>query len=62
MKIFDNKELIGSWNSFISSSEGIYDNAMNLQFIIKSKNGRDLSLLNDEGDGEILFEKKLSLN
>lgn len=58
LKIFDNKERIGSWNSFISSSKGVYDGDMNLQFIIKSKNGRDLSSLNDEGGGEILFERK----
>jgi len=31
---------------------------MLLQFIIKSKNGRDLSTLNDEGGGEILFGRQ----
>lgn len=58
LKIFNNKERIGSWGSFISSSKSVYDSGMNLQFIIKSKNGRDLSSLNDEGGGEILFERK----
>lgn len=58
LEIFNNKEQIGSWGSYVSSSKGTYDNDMKLQFIINSKNGRDLSSLNDEGGGEILFERK----
>lgn len=58
LNIFDNKEMTGSWGSYISSSKRIYDESMTLQFVIKSKNGRDLSSLNDEGGGEILFERK----
>ena len=56
--IFDNEKGIGNWGSYISSSKGIYDDKMKLQFKIKSINGRDLSSLNDEGGGEILFERK----
>ncbi len=57
LSIFDNDEGIGSWSSYISSSINIYDDQMNLIFYIKSKTGRNLSLLNDEGGGEILFER-----
>ena len=58
LSIFNNDDRIGSWGSYISSSKGIYDESMQLQFVIKSKNGRDLSSLNGEGGGEILFERK----
>lgn len=58
LSIFDNDDRTGSWGSYISSSKGVYDESMKLQFIIKSKNGRDLSSLNDEGGGEILFGRQ----
>lgn len=58
LSIFANDDRTGSWGSFISSSKNVYDKNMKLQFIIKSKNGRDLSNLNNEGGGEILFERK----
>ena len=58
LSIFDNDDRTGSWSSYISSSKGIYDESMKLQFIIKSNNGRDLSSLNDEGGGEILFKRQ----
>ena len=58
LSIFNNDDRMGSWGSYISSSKGIYDESMQLQFVIKSKNGRDLSSLNGEGGGEILFERK----
>ena len=58
LSIFDNDDRTGSWGSYISSSKGVYDESMKLQFIIKSKNGRDLSGLNDEGGGEILFGRQ----
>ena len=58
LSVFDNDKKTGSWCSYISSSKETYDENMNLQFIIKSKNGRDLSSLNDEGGGEILFERQ----
>ena len=57
LSIFDNKERIGSWGSYVSSSKDIYDDSMNLWFRIKSKNGRDLSLRNQEGGGEVLFAR-----
>lgn len=49
LSVFDNDTRIGAWESYISSSKNVYDNSFNLQFTIKSKTGRDLSLLNDEG-------------
>lgn len=55
LSIFNNKYEIGKWNSYISSSLDIYDNSFNLQFKIKSKNGRNLTALNGEGSGEVLF-------
>ncbi len=58
LSIFNNNERIGSWGAYISSSKKTYDEDMLLQFIIKSKNGRDLSTLNDEGGGEILFGRQ----
>lgn len=58
LSIFSNDDRTGSWGSYISSSKGVYDESMKLQFIIKSKNGRDLSSLNDEGGGEILFKRQ----
>lgn len=57
LSIFDNKDRIGSWGSYISSSKKIYDSKMKLQFKIKSINGRNISSLNNEGGGEILFER-----
>lgn len=57
LSIFDNEDRTGSWNQFLSSSKGIYDEDMNLQFTIKSITGRDISLKNDEGNGEILFPR-----
>lgn len=58
LSIFNNKEKIGYWESYVSSSKEIYDSNMKLQLKIKSINGRDLSILNDEGGGEVLFERK----
>lgn len=58
LSVFDNDKRVGSWDSYISSSKKLYDENMKLQFIIKSKNGRDLSSLNNEGGGEILFERQ----
>ena len=58
LSIFNNNGRIGSWGAYISSSKKIYDEDMLLQFIIKSKNGRDLSTLNNEGGGEILFGRQ----
>lgn len=60
LKIFDNKNKVGNWGSYISSSKSIYDENMKLQMKIKSKSGRDLSSLNGEGGGEILFERHIS--
>ena len=54
---FNNENRIGSWNSFLSTSKGCYDEDMNLQFTIKSITGRDISIKNDEGGGEILFPR-----
>ncbi len=58
LSIFNNDDNTGSWGSYISSSKNVYDESMKLQFIIESKNGRNLSNLNSEGGGEILFERK----
>lgn len=57
LSVFNNKEKIGFWNSYISTSKGIYDDSFNLHFRIYSKNGRDLSSKNLEGGGEILFKR-----
>ncbi len=57
LSIFNNNERISSWGSYISFFKRIYDEDMLLQFIIKSKNGRNLSTLNNEVGGEILFGK-----
>lgn len=57
LEVFNNDNRIGSWNQFLSSSKGYYDEDMNLQFTIKSITGRDISLKNDEGGGEILFPR-----
>lgn len=66
---FDNnkakKEFIDSLNEetivfkgFTSASKGIYDENDDVRLIIKSKNGKDISLFNSrEGDGEVLFDK-----
>jgi len=58
LKIFHNKDKIGCWGSYISTSKEIYDENMKLQFSIKSINGRNISSLNAEGGGEILFERQ----
>lgn len=55
LSIFDNEQRIGHWNSYISSSLEIYDTSFKMIIRIKSKTGRNLSTLNDEGGGEILF-------
>nr|DAJ43894.1 MAG TPA: ADP-ribosyl-(Dinitrogen reductase) hydrolase [Caudoviricetes sp.] len=55
LSIFDNEQRIGHWNSYISSSLEIYDTSFKMIMRIKSKTGRNLSTLNDEGGGEILF-------
>lgn len=55
LSIFDNEQKIGHWNSYISSSLGVYDTSFKMIMKIKSKTGRNLSTLNDEGGGEILF-------
>lgn len=55
LSIFDNEQRIGHWNSYISSSLEIYDTSFKMIMRIKSKTGRNLSTLNDEGEGEILF-------
>lgn len=57
LSIFDNEQRIGSWNSYISSSIETYDTSFKMIMNIKSKTGRDLSLLNNEGGGEILFTR-----
>lgn len=57
LNIFNNKEKMGVWQSYMSTSKNIYDEGMNLQIIVKSLNGRDLSSLNNEGGGEILFKR-----
>lgn len=57
LSIFDNEQIIGHWNSYISSSLNIYDTGFKMQMKIKSKTGRNLSTLNDEGGGEILFSR-----
>lgn len=57
LSIFDNKQRIGYWNSYVSSSLGIYDTSFKMIMEIKSKTGRNLSTLNDEGGGEILFAR-----
>jgi len=57
LSIFNNKQRIGHWKSYTSSSLELYDSSFKLQFQIKSKSGRNLSKLNDEGGGEILFER-----
>lgn len=57
LSIFDNEQRIGHWNSYISSSLGIYDTGFKMMMRIKSKTGRNLSALNDEGGGEILFAR-----
>lgn len=55
LSIFNNEQRIGHWNSYISSSLGIYDTSFKMILKIKSKTGRNISTLNDEGGGEILF-------
>lgn len=55
LSIFNNEQKIGHWNSYISSALGVYDTNFKMIMKIKSKTGRDLSTLNDEGGGEILF-------
>lgn len=57
LSIFDNEQRIGHWNSYISSSLDIYDTGFKMIMKIKSKTGRNLSALNDEGGGEILFSR-----
>lgn len=55
LSIFNNEQKIGHWNSYISSALGVYDINFKMIMKIKSKTGRNLSTLNDEGGGEILF-------
>jgi len=55
LSIFNNEQRIGNWNSYISSSLDLYDSRFKMYMKIKSKTGRNLSSLNDEGGGEILF-------
>ena len=55
LAIFNNEQKIGHWNSYISSALNIYDSSFKMIMKIKSKTGRNLSTLNDEGGGEILF-------
>ena len=57
LSIFDNEQRIGHWSSYISSSLNIYDTGFKMIMKIKSKTGRNLSTLNDEGSGEILFPR-----
>lgn len=57
LSIFNNEQRIGNWNSYISSSLKKYDENLKMQMRIKSKTGRNLSILNDEGGGEILFSR-----
>lgn len=57
LSIFDNEQRIGHWNSYISSSLEIYDTSFKMIMKIKSKTGRNLSTLNNEGGGEILFSR-----
>ena len=55
LSVFNNEQKIGHWKSYISSSLDIYDTSFKMIMNIKSKTGRNLSMLNDEGGGEILF-------
>ena len=56
LNVFNNKDMQGSWSSYISSSKEIYDDNDNLRFIIKSKTGRDISMFN-ENEKEVLFKR-----
>lgn len=56
LNVFNNKEMQGSWSSYLSSSKEIYDDNDNLRFIIKSKTGRDISMFN-ENEKEVLFKR-----
>lgn len=56
LNIFNNKDMQGSWASYLSSSKEIYDENDNLRFIIKSKTGRDISMFNEK-EQEVLFER-----
>ena len=60
LSVFDNPSQIGSWKSYTSSSKEIYDDSFNLVLKIDSKTGRNLSKLNSEGGGEILFPRNTS--
>lgn len=57
LSIFDNEDKIGCWASYVSSSLDMYDGSFNMQIGILSKTGRNLTMLNGEGGGEILFER-----
>lgn len=56
LSVFNNKNLIGSWSSYVSASKGIYDDTAELQFRILSKTGKDISSLN-KNEQEILFKR-----
>ena len=56
LNVFNNKEMQGSWPSYLSSSKEIYYDNDNLRFIIKSKTGRDISMFN-ENEKEVLFKR-----
>lgn len=56
LSVFNNKDLIGSWSSYVSSSKVVYDNTAELQFRILSKTGKNISSLN-KNEQEILFKR-----
>ena len=56
LSVFNNKDLIGSWSSYVSSSKIVYDDTAELQFRILSKTGKNISSLN-KNEQEILFKR-----
>lgn len=56
--VFNKEHSVGEtiyYKAFTSSSKKIYDERMKYQFIIESKTGRDISLIN-KGEQEVLFK------
>ena len=56
LSVFDNEDLVGKWNSYVSSSKIVYDDSAELQFKILSKTGRNITSLNKK-EQEILFKR-----
>ena len=44
------------YDAFLSSSKNVYDSSMNIQYSIISKNGHDMSTIN-ENEQEVLFSR-----